>query len=60
MARAAASSEGLLLGISGGAALQAALEVAGREEAAGKRIVVIIPDFGERYASTPLFDPYRD
>ncbi|MGJ9574148.1 cysteine synthase A [Actinotignum sp. GS-2025b] len=60
VARAAATSEGLLLGISGGAALQAALEVAGREEAAGKRIVVIIPDFGERYASTPLFDPYRD
>ncbi|MET0925759.1 MAG: cysteine synthase A [Solirubrobacterales bacterium] len=55
VAREAARSEGLLVGISAGAALHAALEVASRPEATGKRIVTIVADGGERYMSLPFF-----
>src|SRR3954454_3957070 len=56
-ARQAASREGLLVGISAGAAIEAALRVAERPELVGKRVVVIIPDGGERYMSLPFFAP---
>ena len=54
-ARRLASEEGVLAGISAGAALAAALRVAGRAEAKGKMVVVILPDSAERYVTTPLF-----
>ena len=56
-ARRLARREGVLAGISGGAAVAAALEVARRPESMGARIITILPDSGERYVSTPFFAP---
>jgi cysteine synthase A len=56
-ARLCARAEGLLAGISGGAALWGAIEVGSRPEMRGKRVAVIVPDSGERYVSTPFLVP---
>lgn len=58
MARRLVREEGILCGISSGAAVWAALKAAAQEEYRGKLMVVILPDSGERYLSTPLFEPF--
>jgi len=60
MAPRLAREEGIISGISCGAAMAAAMKVAERDEANGKTIVVVLPDSGERYLSTPMFDFARD
>jgi cysteine synthase A len=60
VARKLAAEEGILAGISTGAIFHAAIEVAKRPENAGKKIVAIVCDFGERYVSTLLWEPFRD
>jgi len=60
LARETAAQDGILVGMSSGAAIWAALEVARRPEAAGKNIVVIIPSYGERYLSTALYEHLRE
>jgi cysteine synthase A len=60
LARDTATMDGILVGMSSGAAIWAALEIARRPEAAGKNIVVIIPSFGERYLSTALYENLRE
>jgi cysteine synthase A len=60
VARKVATDEGILVGMSSGAAIWAALQIAARPEAAGKNIVVIVPSAGERYLSTALYEHLRE